>query len=144
MKTILLIHGPNLNLLGKREVRHYGVLTLTALEKLVKREAKKINLLVAAFQSNHEGDLIDFLQKHGARAAGVIINPGALTHYSYALHDALLDINLPTIEVHLSKVNKREAWRKKSVTAPACVKVIKGKKERGYLEALNFLHQLIK
>lgn len=139
MKTILLVHGPNLNLLGKRDQRHYGSLTLKALARAVQNKAKTLGLSVKTFQSNHEGALIDFLQKNSHRAAGIIINPGALTHYSYALYDALVDAGLPAIEVHLSKIKMREAWRRKSVIAPACVKTISGKKLKGYFEALNYL-----
>lgn len=143
MKKIILIHGPNLNLLGKRNAKHYGDFTLATLENIVKREARKIGMSVVSFQSNHEGALIDFLQKH-READGTIINPGALTHYSYALHDALIDTNLPAVEVHLSNVFKREKWRSISVTAPACRKVISGKKIKGYLEALYYLNKIIK
>ena len=139
MKTVLLIHGPNLNLLGKRDPGHYGMLTLEKLEKTVETECKKNGLKMKKFQSNHEGALIDWIQKNTAGAGGIIINPGALTHYSYALHDALLDTQLPCIEVHLSDVKNREPWRKISVTAPACIAVISGKKEQGYLEAISIL-----
>ena len=139
MATMLLIHGPNLNLLGKRDAAHYGTATLADIEALVAAEAKKAGLNVKAFQSNYEGALIDFIQKESASASGIIINPGALTHGSYALHDALVDADLPAVEVHLSDVNAREAWRRISVTAPACVAVISGKKEAGYVEALQLL-----
>lgn len=138
MKTILLIHGPNLNLLGRRNIKHYGKLTLKALERTVKQAARDLGLSVKAFQSNHEGALIDFLQKHAASSGGVIINPGALAHYSYALHDALLDSGLPCVEVHLSNIRAREKWRRISVTAAACKRVISGKKLRGYIEALKY------
>ena len=143
MKTILLIHGPNLNRLGKRDPQHYGTLTLSVIEKLVRTEAKKIGLSVKTFQSNHEGDLIDFLQKHSEKSAGIIINPGAFTHYSYALHDALKDTGLHCVEVHLSDIKSREPWRQVSVTAPACIAQISGKKEKGYVEALHFLNERI-
>jgi len=143
MKTILLIHGPNLNLLGKRDVNHYGHLTLAKLTKQVTNYSRTSGLKIKSFQSNYEGRLIDFLQKYSGSAAGIIINPGALTHYSYALHDALLDSKLPAVEVHLSDLATRETWRKKSVTAAACKKVISGKKIRGYLEALDFLRKSI-
>lgn len=142
MKKIILVHGPNLNLLGKRDKKHYGDLTLAELENIVQKEAKKIGVKVIAFQSNYEGALIDFLQKH-RHANGIIINPGALTHYSYVLHDALLDTNLPVVEAHLSNITKREKWRSISVTAPACRKVISGKKINGYLEALYYLNKII-
>ena len=157
MKKIILIHGPNLNLLGKRDTKHYGDLTLAMLENAVKKEAKKLGISVTTFQSNYEGALIDFLQKNrnsesfrlsrepkALTADGIIINPGALTHYSYALYDALLDTNLPVIEVHLSNIHKREKWRSVSVTAPACKKVISGKKAQGYLEAVHYLNKIIK
>lgn len=137
--VILLIHGPNLNLLGAREKVHYGGKTLADIEAMVSGEAANEGFHIKAFQSNHEGALIDFLQKEGAASAGVIINPGALTHYSYALHDALIDTRLPCVEVHLSDVNAREAWRRVSVTAPACIAQISGKKEHGYLDALKLL-----
>lgn len=139
MKNVLLIHGPNLNLLGKRDVMHYGTLTLASLTKLVAKEAEKSGIKIISYQSNHEGNLLDFIQSNTRRAVGIIINPGALTHYSYALHDCLVDAGLPCVEVHLSKVNSREKWRKISVTAPACIAKISGKKEHGYLEALGLL-----
>lgn len=144
MKTILLIHGPNLNLLGKREPKHYGTLTLNALIARVKKQAKLLGFKIKPYQSNHEGSLIDFLQKHSRESAGIIINAGALTHYSYALRDALLDAKLPAVEAHLSKVKSREKWRRISVVAPACQKIISGKKIRGYFEALNYLNNLLK
>ena len=143
MKTLLIIHGPNLNMLGKRDPKHYGRLTLKSLEKKVKRAAILSGFQVKTFQSNHEGALIDFLQKQANQSDAVIINPGALAHYSYALHDALLDSKLPAVEVHLSKITKREIWRRKSVTAPACLKVISGKKENGYLEAIDILSRKV-
>lgn len=143
MKTILLIHGPNLNLLGKRDEAHYGSLTLAELEHQVKVAAKKMGLNLKTFQSNHEGALIDWIQKKSPTAAGILINPGALTHYSYALHDALLDTRLPCIEVHLSDVQNREPWRKNSVIAAACIAIKSGQKEKSYLEALSLLHREI-
>jgi len=139
MVTILLVHGPNLNMLGRRDSEHYGSKKLKEIEKLLEDEARKADFDIKSFQSNHEGALIDFLQKESGDAAGIIINPGAFAHYSYALHDALLDTGLPAVEVHLSDVNAREEWRKKSVIGPACVGVISGKKEKGYTEALHIL-----
>ena len=126
-------------MLGERDKEHYGSLTLSDIETLVSSEAKKVGFEVGSFQSNHEGALIDFLQKESPNATGVIINPGALTHYSYALHDALVDTGIPAVEVHLSDINAREEWRRHSVTAPACIGVISGKKEKGYVEALALL-----
>ncbi len=139
MATILLVHGPNLNMLGVRDKEHYGPLTLSDIEILVASEAKKSGFDVKVFQSNHEGALIDFLQKEYSNADGIIINLGALTHSSYALHDALLDTGLPAVEVHLSDINTREEWRRKSITAPACIGVVFGKKEKGYTEAFSML-----
>lgn len=139
MTTILLIHGPNLNLLGTRDPDQYGSLTLAEIEAIVTSEAQMSGFAVKAMQSNHEGAIIDFLQKESGDACGIIINPGALTHVSYALHDALLDTELPAVEVHLSDIKSREEWRQRSVTAPACIGVISGKKEKGYLEALKLL-----
>jgi len=143
MKTILLIHGPNLNFLGRRDPKHYGNLTLKNLETLMKNEAKKNGFIIKSFQSNHEGELIDFIQENASKAEGIIINPGAFTHYSFALHDALLDAQIPAVEVHLSSISKREEWRKTSVTAPACIAQFSGKKEKSYVEALKLLFQKI-
>lgn len=137
--VILLVHGPNLNRLPARAKEHYGAKTLADIEAMVSKKAKKEGFDIKAFQSNHEGALIDFLQKESPSALGIIINPGALTHYSYALHDALIETSLPCVEVHLSDVNAREAWRKVSVTAPACIAQISGKKEDGYREAFQIL-----
>lgn len=143
MATILLIHGPNLNRLGKRDSLNYGSKTLADIEALVTAEAEKLGHTVKSFQSNHEGALIDYLQNESGNAAGIIINPGALTHYSYSLLDALTDTGLPCVEVHLSDINSREEWRKISVTAPACIAQISGKKEAGYIEALGILHKTL-
>ncbi len=139
MKKILLVHGPNLNALGRRAHEHYGTLSLRDIETLVREEGGKRGFEVEAFQSNHEGGLIDFLQKEREGAVGIIINPGAFTHYSYALHDALVDTKLPCVEVHLSDISKREEWRRHSVTAPACIAQVSGKKEQGYIEAFEIL-----
>ncbi|MEK7106926.1 MAG: type II 3-dehydroquinate dehydratase [Patescibacteria group bacterium] len=141
MATILLIHGPNLNLLGARDAEQYGTKTLADIESSVREAAQKLGHSVKAFQSNHEGALVDFLQKESLNAAGIIINPGALTHSSYTLHDALRDTKLPAVEVHLSDISSREEWRRVSVTAPACIAQISGKKEAGYVEAVEVLHK---
>lgn len=144
MKNILLMHGANLNWLGKRDSSHYGILTLKDIEELSAQEASKFNYGLITYQSNHEGCLIDALQLNATNCDGIIINPGAFTHYSYALHDALIDTGLPVVEVHLSSINAREKWRRKSVTAAACIKVIWGKKEEGYRDAVNILLEHIK
>lgn len=144
MKNILLMHGANLNFLGKRNPEHYGNLTLQHLESLTTEHAKKWGYGVISYQSNHEGNLIDKLQEEAENCCGIIINPGAFTHYSYALYDALLDTKLPIVEVHLSDIKQREKWRSISVTSPACINVIWGKKEKGYIEAVDILVEHLK
>jgi 3-dehydroquinate dehydratase-2 len=134
-----MIHGPNLNNLGKRDPEHYGALTLTALEVAVNTYAHDKNMTVTCFQSNFEGALIDTIQSTTADA--ILINAGALTHYSYALFDALVDSGLPCVEVHLSDIKAREPWRAHSVISPACIQTIMGKKLVGYLEAIDFLSE---
>lgn len=143
MDKILLLHGANLNFLGRRNTEYYGTLTLADIIEVTTAEATKFNLEVIAYQSNHEGYLIDKLQAESSNCKGIIINPGAFTHYSYALHDALLDSALPSIEVHLSNIKEREDWRKKSVTAQACIKIISGKKEEGYKDAIKILAEYL-
>lgn len=143
MKKLLLIHGINLNLLGMRNKQHYGTLTLKDIEKITAEEAERYGFNVMAYQSNQEGCLVDVLQMQAMHCQGIIINPGAWTHYSYGLYDALMDAGLPTIEVHLSHIDEREDWRQKSVIAPACIKVIKGKKEQGYREAVQALAEYL-
>lgn len=136
MKKILLIHGVNLNALGKRDAAHYGTLTLNDIEHITALAAKQHGFQIIPYQSNHEGALIDTLQAESVSCVGIIINPGAFSHYSYGLHDALLDTQLPVVEVHLSDIYQREEWRRHSVISPACIKVITGKKEQGYLDAV--------
>ena len=143
MRNILLIHGVNLNVLGKRDPAHYGTLTLKNIEDITAEEAEKNGFSITPYQSNHEGDLVDKLQSEALHCVGIIINPGAFAHYSYGLHDALIDTKLPVVEVHLSDLSQREIWRKNSVTAPACIKVIEGKKEQGYREAVNVLAEYL-
>ncbi len=143
MKKILLMHGANLNILGKRDPKHYGNVTLFDIEKITKEEAKKFEYDVITYQSNCEGKLIDTLQAETPHCKGIIINPGAFTHYSYALYDALLDTQLPIVEVHLSAIHSREKWRSHSVTAPAAIQVIWGKKEIGYKDAVRVLVEYI-
>jgi 3-dehydroquinate dehydratase II len=136
---ILLVNGPNLNLLGEREPAVYGRTTLREIEDMVRHAAAGWKVEVVAFQSNHEGELVDFLHEHRKRARGIIINPGALTHTSYALHDAIKAVDLPAIEVHLSNVHAREEFRRTSVVAPACRGQISGLGPRGYLLAAEWL-----
>lgn len=139
MKTILLVHGPNLNALGRRESVHYGTITLKDIETAVQSKANDHGYDLICFQSNQEGALIDFMQTQSSNACAMLFNPGAFTHYCYALHDAILDTRLPTVEVHLSNLLEREPWRAQSVIAPACVHRIMGKKLQGYLEAIDYM-----
>jgi len=139
MKKVVVVHGPNLNLLGKREPHIYGTRSLDDLNELVHKKASALGLEVTAFQSNHEGELIDFLQKEGPGSAGVVINPGALSHYSLALYDCLQALGLPVVEVHISNIHAREEFRSKSVTARAARGVITGLGFKGYELALEFL-----
>jgi 3-dehydroquinate dehydratase II len=136
---ILVVNGPNLNLLGEREPEIYGRTTLPEIEKLVADACAAWNVKVKAFQSNHEGALIDFLQEHRRGCRGVIVNFGALTHTSYALQDCLKTIPVPTVEVHISNIHAREPFRQHSVTAAACRGVIAGLGIRGYLLAAEWL-----
>ena len=136
---ILIIHGPNLNLLGKRDKTIYGEKTLADLNQLIEKQAKELGAEVATFQSNSEGAIVDFIQAQAPQAEGIIINPGALTHYGLSLRDALYDADLPTIEVHLSNIYAREEWRSKSVIAPVAKGQISGLGWRGYIAALRTL-----
>ncbi len=140
MKKIAVINGPNLDRLGKREPEVYGKETLADLEKLLHETVAGNQADLLFFQSNHEGALIDKLAEladHGCD--GVIINPGGLTHTSVALRDSLAGTGIPAVEVHISNIYKREAFRHRSVTAPACHGVISGLGFYGYLAALNYL-----
>jgi len=136
---ILIIHGPNLNLLGKREREIYGDKTLKEIISLLERQAKEMGVEITNFQSNSEGALIDFIQVESPKANGIIINPGALTHYGLSLREALADTNLPLIEVHLSNIYAREEFRQRSVIAPIAKGQISGLGWRGYLAALRAL-----
>ncbi len=140
---LLVINGPNLNMLGTREPDIYGSETLTDLERQWRMRATQYAVGLHAVQSNHEGELIDVLHAEGTRADGVIINPGALSHYSYALHDAMAAITAPVVEVHISNIHERESWRRTSVTAPAAERVIVGRGTRGYLDAIDHLRALL-
>jgi len=141
--TVLVLHGPNLNRLGRRDPAHYGDLTLPQLEASVAGWAAERGARTIFFQSNHEGALIDALQHHAESTEGALVNLGALTHTSYALHDALVDYGRPAVEVHLSKISEREVWRRTSVVRPACIAAVEGKGPEGYREALAILLRAI-
>ena len=135
-----VIHGPNLNFTGIREPGVYGRRTLEDINETIAAYAKTKDVLVSFFQSNLEGELINHLQQcYFDQVDGIILNPGALTHYSYALHDAIRSISIPTVEVHLSNIHQREAFRHTSVTAPACLGQLCGFGETGYLLAIDAL-----
>lgn len=136
---ILVIHGPNLNLLGRREPAVYGTRTLADIDSALEATAKELGVEIDAFQSNHEGELIDRIQEAMGTASGILINPGGLTHTSVALRDALVATDLPVVEVHLSNVYAREDFRQKSFVSEIAVGVISGLGADGYrfgLEAL--------
>ena len=135
---ILVINGPNLNMLGIREAEIYGKQTYADLLKLIKRKAKELSVRVEFFQSNCEGALVSKIQKAYKKADGIIINPGAYTHTSIALLDALKCVRIPTVEVHISDPDTREDFRKISYIRPACEKTIKGKGLDGYIQALEY------
>ena len=141
---VLVVHGPNLNMLGKREKSIYGEKTLDEINALLRKEAQTLNVEVVTFQSNHEGALIDFIQEQVDSARGIIINPGALTHYGLSLLDAMVDSKLPVIEVHLSDIYHREDWRAKSVIAPIAEQQIIGLGWKGYITALQVLVRQLK
>jgi 3-dehydroquinate dehydratase-2 len=136
---ILLVNGPNLNLLGKREPEIYGRLTLAQIEARVSARAKALGVELRTFQSNHEGAIIDYLQAEAPAADGIILNGGALTHYGLSLRDALVAVGTPAIEVHISNIHGREWFRRRSVTADACRGVVAGLGWFGYVAALEAL-----
>ena len=136
---ILVMNGPNLNLLGEREPSVYGDHSLAAINERLKECAEKNGAEIDFFQSNHEGSIVDKIQEAYGKVDGIVINPGAYTHYSYAIYDALLAVSVPAIEVHLSNINRRESFRRISVTAPACVAQIVCHGFLGYMEAIDLL-----
>ena len=137
---ILVVNGPNLNMLGKRDPAVYSSRTYDDLLQMIGNKASELNMTVEVFQSNHEGAIIDRLQdamEDGTE--GLVINPGAYTHYSYAIHDALEILSFPKIEVHISDINTREEFRRVSVTRPACDGQIVGEGFEGYLHAMEMI-----
>jgi 3-dehydroquinate dehydratase II len=141
MSKILVINGPNLNFLGIREKSIYGTQNYDALVEMIQNHAKELGVEAECWQSNHEGAIIDRLQAayFEENLIGVVINPGAYTHYSYAIHDALRSVFVPKVEIHISDINTREEFRKTSVTVPACDHQIVGHGLPGYLEAMDYI-----
>ncbi|MDT8716376.1 type II 3-dehydroquinate dehydratase [Clostridium sp. 19966] len=141
---LLVLNGPNINFIGIREKSIYGNKDYSYLCKIINEEAEKNNIDVSIKQSNIEGEIINFIQEAYDNYDGIIINPGAYTHYSYAIYDALKSVNIPIIEVHISNIHSRDEFRKKSVTAAAAVGIISGFGLNGYLMAINaFLEMII-
>jgi 3-dehydroquinate dehydratase-2 len=140
---IYVLNGPNLNLLGKREPHIYGAGTLGDLKSALEAKASALGMRLDFRQSNHEGALVDWIQEAREKAAGLILNPGAYSHTSIALHDALKALSIPTIEVHLSNIHARDAFRRHSFVSPAVTGVICGLGASGYLAALDALKGLI-
>ena len=137
---LYIINGPNLNLLGIREPAHYGSTTYEGLLQMIRDHAAELGVEVDCYQSNHEGDLVDKIQEaYYQRADGIVINPGAYTHTSIALLDAVKSVGIPTVEVHISKVEEREDFRQVSYIRAACVKTVTGQGVAGYLQAMDFL-----
>ena len=137
---ILVINGPNLNFLGIREKQVYGTASYADLVNMIEEKGKETGNEIMVYQSNHEGAIIDRIQEaYFDGTEGIVINPGAYTHYSYAIHDALASVNIPKVEVHISDITKREEFRKISVTKDACEKQIYGHGLNGYLEAIEYL-----
>ena len=141
---LLIINGPNINFLGIREKAVYGTQSYDALLKMIEGKAKEMDVKVEVFQSNHEGAIIDRIQDaYSDGTEGIVINPGAYTHYSYAIRDALASIRMPKIEIHISDIMQREAFRHVSVTAEVCNEQIKGLGLDGYLVAMENCRDLI-
>lgn len=145
MIKILLINGPNLNRLGKREPAHYGTATLRDVEKSLEQQAEELQVKLDCFQSNHEGDIIDQLHEAEDQGInGIILNPGAFTHYSYAIRDAIAGIDVPVIEVHISNIHARESFRHQSVTAAVSAGQIVGLGVQGYNLAMQAIVNIAK
>ena len=143
MTRILVLNGPNINVLGRRNPSIYGVKTLDEINSLISVKADELEVEVSFYQSNHEGDLIDRIQQSWGNIDGIVINPGALTHYGYSLKDALIDAVVPVIEVHLGNIHAREEWRRHSVVADVARGQIAGFGWRSYTSALEIIAGII-
>ena len=143
-ETILILHGPNLNLFGRREPHIYGTMTLEQINERLRTLAAKIQVKLVTVQSNHEGVLVDTLQKHMDEAAGAILNPAGLTQYSVSLHDCIKAMPFPVIEVHLSNLATREEWRHHSIISPAVKGTVQGLGWRSYTAALRTLVEIVR
>jgi 3-dehydroquinate dehydratase-2 len=137
---VAVLHGVNLDMLGRRDPDHYGTLTLAELQTRIKRFAGDLDLEATFFQTNHEGEFVEYLHRLPERADAAVLNPGAWTHYSYAIRDAVEVTGMPAVEVHLSEVNEREAWRRTSVLEGLVVAVVSGHGPEGYRQALEILN----
>ena len=141
---ILVLHGPNLNLLGRREPHIYGSTTLAQINERLQELARELKVELEILQSNHEGALVDFLHKHMDNAAGAILNPAGLTQFGVSLHDAIKTMPFPVIEVHISNRHAREEWRHHSIISPAAKATVEGLGWRSYLEALRALVEIVR
>ncbi|HEY2769815.1 MAG TPA: type II 3-dehydroquinate dehydratase [Solirubrobacteraceae bacterium] len=141
MNRIEVMHGVNLDQLGRRDPAHYGELTFAQLELEISEMAAELGLATRLFQTNHEGEFVEHLHRLDGLADGIVLNPGAWTHYSYAIRDALELTGLPAVEVHLSNVANREPWRQESVIRDLCIDTVAGKGLEGYRDALTRLHR---
>ena len=143
MPRILVLNGPNINVLGRRNPTIYGTLTLDEINRLISEQAEALGMEVVFYQSNHEGALIDRIQESWGNIDGIVINPGALTHYGYSLKDALIDAVVPVIEVHLGNIHAREEWRRHSVVADIARGQIAGFGWRSYTSAIEIMAGII-
>jgi len=142
--TFLVLHGPNLNLFGRREPHIYGRTTLAEIDARIDKLARELDITVATIQSNHEGALVDFLHQHIDEAQGALVNPAGLTQHGVPLHDAIKAMPFPTIEVHMSNIAAREAWRAHSIISPAVRGTVQGLGPQSYLAALRALVEIVR